>query len=214
MDGLRLADRLAYGAGCAARRIGFVHDVYRAIGAGNPLDISNRFMQISVALLLPGGSASGPAALAQPFRQAVVDWSYLRTGDYLVGPEGILFVAQIEPPKPTLVILTNEIITIVRPGRPKKLGMSVYSGTPVDSEIQLIEKYPSSFLVGGMGNKINNGLPDDIKTPGFSVLLPILEGVKPQVSDILVDQNGMRFITTSVEEISGVWRLSAVQAVR
>lgn len=214
MDGLRLADRLAYGAGCAARRIGFVHEVYRATGPENPLDINNRFMQLSVALLLLGGSASGPAALAQPFRQAVVDWSYLRTGDYLVGPEGVLFVAQIEPPKPVLAVLTNETITMLRPGRPKKLGINGYSGAQSESEVQLVEKYPSSFLVGGMGNKINNGLPDDVKIPGFSVLLPVVESVRPQISDILVNQNGMRFITTSVEEISGVWRLSAVQAVR
>lgn len=214
MDGLRLADRLAYGAGCAARRIGFVHEVYRAAGPENPLDINNRFMQLSVALLLLGGSASGPAALAQPFRQAVVDWSYLRTGDYLVGPEGVLFVAQIEPPKPVLAVLTNETITMLRPGRTKKLGINGYSGAQSESEVQLVEKYPSSFLVGGMGNKINNGLPDDVKIPGFSVLLPVVESVRPQISDILVNQNGMRFITTSVEEISGIWRLSAVQAVR
>lgn len=214
MDGLRLADRLAYGAGCAARRIGFVHDIYRAAGPETPLDITNRFMQLSVALLLPGGSASGPAALAQPFRQAVVDWSYLRTGDYLVGPEGVLFVAQIEPPKPILVVLTNETITMLRPGRTKKLGVNGYSGAPSETEVQLIEKYPSSFLVGGIGNKINNGLPDDVKVPGFSVLLPVVDSVSPQISDILVNKNGMRFIVTSVEELSGVWRLSAVQAVR
>lgn len=214
MDGLRLADRLAYGAGCAARRIGFVHEVYRAKGTEDPLDITNRFMKISVALLLPGGSVSGPAALGQPFRQAVVDWSYLRTGDYLVGPEGVLFVAQIEPPKPVLVVLTNETLTMVRPKRLKKLGVNGYSGVPLDSEVKLIEKYPSSFLVGGMGNKMNNGLPDDVKVPGFSVLLPVTESVSPQIYDILINQSDIRFIITSVEEFSGVWRLSAVQAVR
>jgi hypothetical protein len=46
MDGVRLADRLAYGAGCAARRVGFLHDAYRPDGPEAPIDLAKRFLRL------------------------------------------------------------------------------------------------------------------------------------------------------------------------
>ncbi len=109
MDGVKLADRLAYGAGCAARRVGFVHDAFRPDGPEAPLDPARRFLRLSVAYALPGGSVTAPGGFAEPFRQAWADCGYLRPGDYLAGPEGVAFVAEIEPPKPMLVVMTNAV---------------------------------------------------------------------------------------------------------
>ncbi|MGE4482016.1 hypothetical protein [Acidocella sp.] len=214
MDGVRLADRLAYGAGCAARRVGFLHDAYRPAGPCAPLDLVNRFMRLCVALVLPGGGVTGPGGFGVPFRQAWADWSYLRVGDYLAGPEGVMFVASIEPPKPMLVVMTNAVVTLARPGGMRQVGLNAYGAVEPATEAPLITGYPVGFLAGGTGDRTRSGLPDDGKVPGFSVLLPVVEEVIPQVADILTNERGERYAVNSVEETGGVWRLTAVQAVR
>ena len=214
MDGLRLADRLAYGAGCAARRVGFLHDAYRPAGPCGPLELENRFLRLCVAFVLPGGAVSGPSGFGVPFRQAWADWSYLQVGDYLAGPEGVVFVASIEPPKPMLVVMTNAQVTLVRPGTLGRAGLNGYGAVGPGADMPVLSGFPASLLAGGTGDRTRNGLPDDTKVPGFTALLPVVEGVVPQVADILINERNERYAVNSVEEVAGVWRLSAVQAVR
>jgi hypothetical protein len=49
--------------------------------------------------------------------------------------------------------------------------------------------------------------------PGFTALLPVVPCVQPRVADILTNERAERFVVTAVETVSGVWRLSLVQAV-
>ncbi len=214
MDGLRLADRLAYGAGCAGRRVGFLHDAYRPAGPCEPLELENRFLRLCVAFVLPGGAVSGPSVFGVPFRQAWADWSYLQAGDYLAGPEGVVFVASIEPPKPMLVVMTNATLALVRPGALGQAGLTGYGAVGPGTDMPVRSGFPASLLAGGTGDRTRNGLPDDTKVPGFTALLPVVDGVVPQVADILINERNERYAVTSVEEMAGVWRLSAVQAVR
>jgi len=213
MDGLKLADRLAYGAGCAARRVGFLHDAYRPNGPVPPIDLANRFLRLCVGYVLPGGSVGAPAGFGVPFRQAWADWSYLQVGDYLAGPEGVVFVATIEPPKPMLVVMTNSVVSLARPAPPVLAGLNPYGAVLPASETVLLSCFPASLLVGGIDDRTRAGLPDDTKVPGFTALLPAIDSVQPHVADILSNDCGERFVTTAVERLNGVWRLSAVQAV-
>ncbi|MDE8344816.1 MAG: hypothetical protein POH28_01385 [Acidocella sp.] len=213
MDGTRLADRLAYGAGCAARRVGFVHDAYRPLGGAMPIDAAHRFLRLAVAYVLPGGSVAGTGAFAVPYRQAWADWSYLQMGDYLVGPEGTAFVAMIEPPKPMLVVMTNAVVNLLRPAAPALAGLNPYGAILPGTEVTLVEGFPASLLVGGIDDRTRAGLPDDTKVPGFTALLPAISSVVPHVADILSDGNGERFVVVGVETVNAVWRLSLVQAV-
>jgi len=213
MDGVRLADRLAYGAGCAARRVGFLHDAYRASGPAYPVDLANRFLRLCVAYVLPGGSVAAPTAFGVPFRQALADWSYLRAGDYLSGPEGTVFVAAIEPPKPMLVVMTNAVVDLARPAAPLVAGLNAYGAVLPGTQRALLQGFPASLLIGGLEDRTKVGLPDDTKVPGFTALLPVVCDVAPRVADILTDARGERFVVNAVEQVHGVWRLSLVQAV-
>lgn len=213
MDGVRLADRLAYGAGCAARRVGFLHDAYRPNGALEPVDLANRFLRLAVAFVLPGGNVNSPSSFGVPFRQAWADWSYLQVGDYLAGPEGTVFVAAIEPPKPMLVVMTNAMLAIARPAAPVLAGVNPYGAVLPNTQTVLLSGFPASLLVGGIGDRTKAGLPDDTKVPGFTALLPAIEYVYPRVADIVTDERAERFVVTAVELVGGVWRLSMVQAV-
>ena len=213
MDGVKLADRLAYGAGCAARRAGFLHDSYRPDGPVAPLDLARRFLRLCVAYVLPGGSVAAPNGFGVPFRQAWADWSYLRAGDYLAGPEGVVFVATIEPPKPMLVVMTNAVVDLVRPGAPVLAGLNQYGAITPGPETVLLAGFPASLLVGGVGDRTRVGLPDDTRVPGFIAMLPVVAGVVPQVADLLLDEQARKFVITAVETLDAVWRLSLVQAV-
>jgi hypothetical protein len=214
MDGVKLADRLAYGAGCAARRAGFLHDAYRPEGAASPLDPARRFMRLAVAFVLPGGSVTSPSGFGVPFRQAWADWSYLQVGDYLAGPEGVAFVAAIEPPKPMLVVMSNAVLRLTRPAAPALPGANPYGAVTPATEQVLIEGYPASLLRAGLSDRTRDGLPDDTKVPGYAAMLPAVTGVCPMVADIAVDATGARFVVIGVERLAGVWRLALVQAVR
>jgi hypothetical protein len=213
MDGLKLADRLAYGAGCAARRVGFLHDAYRSKKPHYPIDLTNRFLRLSVAYVLPGGSVGAPSGFGVPFRQAWADWSYLQVGDYLVGPEGTVFVAAIEPPKPMLVIMTNTVIDLSRPAAPVLPGSNPYGAVLPTTTTQLLSAFPGSLLVSGLSDRTRAGLPDDTKLPGFVCLLPAAPGVRTMVADIVTDGTGARYVINAVETLSGVLRLSMNQAV-
>jgi len=213
MDGVRLADRLAYGAGCAARRTGFMHDAYRPKGPVAPVDLANRFLRLCVAYVLPGGNVDAPAGFGVPFREAWADWSYLRAGDYLAGPEGTVFVAEIEPPKPMLVVMTNAVVALARAAAPDLAGLNEYGAVLAGTETVLLAGFPASLLRGGVDDRTRAGLPDDTKLPGFTALLPCVAGVAPMVADLLTDGDGRRFVVESVERVGGVWRLSLIQAV-
>jgi hypothetical protein len=213
MDGVKLADRLAYGAGCAARRVGFLHDAYRADGPAQPMDLARRFLRLCVAFVLPGGAVTAPAGLGVPYRQAWADWSYLQAGDYLAGPEGVVFVAAIEPPKPMLVVMTNAVVKLQRPAAPLMAGLNEYGAITPDTETVVLEGFPASLLVGGIGDRTRVGLPDDTRVPGFIALLPVVCEVVPRVADLLTNESGQTFVVTAVETLNGVWRLSLVQAV-
>lgn len=214
MDGVRLADRLAYGAGCAARRVGFLHDAYRPNGPHAPIDLANRFLRLAVAYVLQGGSVGAPSGFGVPFRQAWADWSYLQVGDYLAGPEGTVFVAEIEPPKPMLVVMTNAKISLWRPAAPGLAGVNPYGAILPSTNTALLAGFPGSLLAGGgTVDRTHAGLPDDTKVPGFVALLPVVSCVQPQVADILTDATGARFVVNAVETVNGVWRLSMNQAV-
>ncbi len=213
MDGLRLADRLAYGAGCAARRVGFLHDAFRPDGPDAPLDLAKRYLRLCVAFVLPGGSVAAPSGFAVPFRQAWADWTYLQPGDYLTGPEGTVFVASIEPPKPMLVVMTNTVVRLVRPGAPMLAGLNQYGAVTAGTEAVLLSGFPASLLLGGVGDRTKVGLPDDTKIPGFTVLLPVVEDVRPRVADIVISERGDRFVVNAVEQVGAVWRMALLQAV-
>ncbi len=213
MDGVRLADRLAYGAGCVARRIGFVHDAFRPDGPAGPIDPGRRFLKLSVAFVLPGGSVGAPSSFGVPYRQAWADWSYLAVGDYLSGPEGISFVAAIEPPKPMLVVMTNAVVWLERPAAPVLAGVNPYGAVLPSTNSVLLAGFPASLLAGGLEDRTRVGLADDTKVKGVTVLLPIVDGVKLHQADILTTETYDRFVVAGVESVAGIWRLSVLPVV-
>lgn len=213
MDGVTLADRIAYGAGQAARKAGVICDAYRPRNGGSPITDANRMLRMPVAFLPVSGSARGPAPFGVPYRQAVLDQAYVRPGDYLAGPAGTYLVAANEPPQPVLAVLCNEVVSVWRAASPRVPGVNSYGAVLAATAVALLAGFPAALLPSGMGDRTRQGLPDDTKVPGFIAMLAAVDGAEPNVADILRDARGRQFVLTSAERIGGCWRLSMTQSV-
>jgi hypothetical protein len=112
-----------------------------------------------------------------------------------------------------LVILSNAVVDLVRPAAPRLPGLNQYGAITPGTETVLLQQFPASLLTGGVGDRTRQGLPDDSRVPGFEAILPVIAGVAPQVSDLLLDGHGRKYAVTAVEVLDAVWRFSLVQAV-
>lgn len=213
MDGLRLADRIAYGAGQAARKAGVICDAYRPKNGGSPMTDANRTLRMPVVFMPASGTAKAPAPFGVPYRQAVLDQAYVRAGDYLAGPVGTYVVATNEPPQPVLAMLCNEVVSIWRAASPRLAGVNPYGAILSATAVALLAGFPAALLPGGTGDRTRQGLPDDTKVSGFVAMLAAVDGIMPDVADIVRDARGRQFVITSAERFGGCWRLSMTESV-
>ena len=84
MDRQRLQDRLYYGLGIAARRMGDFTDAFRPTGPDHPLDKSNRFLRLPASFLPMAGGATRANGYGTALWQGLFDAAYTKPGDYLV----------------------------------------------------------------------------------------------------------------------------------
>jgi hypothetical protein len=213
MDGLKLADKIAYGAGQAARKAGVICDAYRAQDAACPIKDANRIIRMPVVFTPASGTARAPAPFGVPYRQAVLDQAYVHSGDYLVGPAGTFLIASNEPPQPVLSVLCNEIISLWRAGAPQLAGVNPYGAILPATAMALMTGFPAALLPTGLSDRTRQGLPDDTKLSGYTAMLAAVEGVVPDVADILRDGKGRQFILNGAQRFGGAWRLSMIESV-
>lgn len=213
MDGLRLADRIAYGAGQAARKAGVICDAYRVRDAGCPIKDANRIMRMPVAFLPASGSARAPAPFGVPYRQAILDQAYVRGGDYLVGPAGSFVIVSNEPPQPVLAVMCNQVVSVWRAAAPRVAGENPYGAILAATAVALMTGFPAALLPGGGSDRTRLGLPDDTKLSGYTAVLAAVDGVTPDVADLLRDGRGRQFVINAAERFGGAWRLSMIESV-
>ncbi|OYW10014.1 MAG: hypothetical protein B7Z59_07360, partial [Acidiphilium sp. 37-67-22] len=51
------------------------------------------------------------------------------------------------------------------------------------------------------------GLPDDTRAPGYVAAVAAVDGLSPEVADIVRDARGRQFVIDQAELFGGVWRL-------
>jgi hypothetical protein len=213
MDGVRLADRIAYGGGMAARKAGVICDAFRPRGGGCPIVAGNRTVRLAVLSVPVSGSARGPAPFGVPYRQLVLDQAYVAPGDYISGPLGVLLVATNEPPAPVLGVQCNETVTLWRPGGQVLAGVNPYGAILAGTATTIIAGFPAALLPGGVSDRGRVGLPDDTKLPGYIGAVAAVAGLAPQVADIVRDARGRQFVVDAVIAYGGIWRLALTESV-
>jgi hypothetical protein len=197
MDARILQDRISKGMGVAARRSGVAAGLFRPKGIVAPLSARNKVIELPVVFLPNGGAVS----YGQALWRGIYDASYSRAGDYLVGLERTFFVACQLPGLPVECVLTNRVISIVRPLPAVQSG---YSGFFAEPGAVVITQWPASLLEsGGHGNP---GEPGKARLGNWTLLLP--SGIAaPQVGDVVNDDLGGVYAVGIAEQGALGWRL-------
>ncbi|MBM2884096.1 hypothetical protein JFK97_06800 [Chromobacterium phragmitis] len=209
MNGIQLQRRLYKQYGRLAGRVGLPHSFTRPVDPLHPMQ--------------PAPYAQQPASFNQEFRYArpnkyatptwngVFDGTPCKVGDYITGPSGTFFIAAMQQALPILVVDCNRTISILRETRADGFGQLPYGGDTPDIEQPLMAGWPASVLQGPKGEKNETGLPGDVRTPWWAILLPAWPTVTIRTSDIIADDLGRRYIVSSAELTDLGWRLTATQ---
>lgn len=205
MDGQKLQALAAKGMALAGRLLGAPYVVYRPKGVGKPTWAQNRLIVLNAAFASEGSGAPQAPDYGQPLWRGQFNASYTRAGDYLVGQGVTFFIARQWPGLPVQCVLTNRVVTIVRP-TPAAQGN--YSGLFASPGETVILEWPVSLLESG-GH--STGLkPGETRLGSWDLLLPVLP-VVPQVADVVTDDLGGTYVVGSAEQSTLGWRLQVRQ---
>jgi hypothetical protein len=203
-----LSARIAYGLGKAADIVGNAQAQYRpttanAPVAGSPLrmltcafDNSPTFIMRSTAL--PG----------HPFSVLLGDPSLVQAGDFIIGDD-THFVARVEPLRPALCILCNQVVNILNPDVTSTAGTNAYGGRTADTDTTIAQGWPVSMLLRTRTDTEDARLPGDIKAGSFSVSCPVIPGVLIEYGMRLQDANAQDYTIIGAELSPFGWSLLA-----
>ena len=213
MNGIRMRALQAKGYAIAARKTGLQHDIFRPVGATNPLDVAHKIASLPATWkpASPGDAFRGANLYGKPAWFGYYDFLQTRVGDYMVRQEDNatwFIIAQQHLLQPTAVEC-NAVVSFVRPTSAASFGaQTTYNGDQLATEVPLLTGWPASMLAGSKGEKTDIVIPGDTRLPWFSVLLPAVGGVDLLTNDIMLDGAGRRYKVSSVEKTDLGFRLS------
>lgn len=221
MDAATIQGKVYAGYAKAAVRVGFEFDVFRPAGASSPLASGNKIATINAAFT-PGVTKfnfdKAPAHKDELFT-GLYDGTQTRLGDYMVatsgqGGQGAYFVANMPSLQPILAVKCNRTVTISTPGPSTTFGAQpAYMGSTPANQAAVMTGWPVSLLFDARGRATEVGLPGDLPSPFFSILLPALSGVDVRSGMVIGDDLGRQFVIAASELSPLGWRLTAQQAV-
>ncbi len=201
MDGQKLQSLMAKGLAASGRMLGAPYVVYRPNGVSRPTRAQNRIVVLNAAFAAEGGGTPRAPDYGQPLWQGSFDSSLTQAGDYLVGTRTSFFVAQQWPGLPVQCVLTNRIVTIVRPLPAVQGNYSGFFASPGET---VILAWPASLLeAGGHAADLRQG---ETRLGSWQLLLPVLP-VSPQVADVVTDDLGATYVIGAAEQSTLGWRL-------
>jgi hypothetical protein len=210
MDVDHLQDRLYWGLNRMANKVGRVTDAYRANGVSDPLDRSNRFLQLHAAFSRADGNFTQPVGYETAVWRGYFDASYTRVGDYLVHRHEVWFIAAQHSLLPVLCVRTNRVLSVTRQ-TVATIGTSI-APTTATSSINVISQWPASVLGTGTEGRSETQLPGHTRIPTATALLPATHGQIFQPADVVTDEHGASNIIVAAELSDLGWRLN-VRAV-
>ena len=199
-------NRISLGLAKAASILGVRQTLYRPTTAFLPVsglpygsiycafDVNPDFRLISTAQ--PGHSYV--ALLADP--------SLVQQGDYLVGDD-THFVARIEPLRPALCVLCNQVVDFLDSDVTTTAGTNAYGGRMDDTDALIAQGWPVSMSVRTHSEQDVTKLPSDTRAAYYDVLAPPMHGVSLSFGMRLQDNTGQDYEIVSVELSVFGWRL-------
>lgn len=204
MDGARLQDRISYGMGKAAQKLGLPYVVYRPQTAFSPLSTQNRIIKLCASFNAEDASYRRVSAYGAAVWWGVFDTSYTRPGDYLVNGPTIFFVCAQRLALPVQCVRTNRVISLARTPLPSPLG---YAGQVDGANLPILGGWPASILEAGGRSRPGTAAA---VLENYTILLPSVPE-SPEAGDIISDDLGTRYSVGAAELTDLGWRLSARQ---
>lgn len=106
----------------------------------------------------------------------LADPSMLLQGDYLVGDD-IHFIARIEPLRPALCVLCDQIVDFLNTDVSTDAGTNAYGGRTSSTDQVIAQGWPVSMSARTRGETDVSKLPSDTRAAYYDILAPPIPGV-------------------------------------
>ncbi len=229
MDATAIQAKVYAGYAKAAQYVGLPFAIYRPAYTGDALGGGGWVRGVDGPIIWGGpvttlNSSFTPAASGFNFEKApahkdvlfntLIDGSKVEVGDYLVGAADTYFVASRQPLLPILSVRCNRTISISQAGPSKTYGaQTAYAGTTPANEQIAVQGCPASVLFDARGRATEVGLPLDLPSPFYSILLPAIAGQDIRTGYLVTDDQDRDYVV-SASELTGLgWRIFAQLAV-
>lgn len=210
VNGTYVQEKIYFGYGKAATRIGQLYTIYRSIDGNDPLNPGNVVQDIYVSPTV-AWSYMVPKKYGDNTWILVVDGRVLQVGDYLVGPKKIFFIAAMDHLLPIVGVLCDRFIEIRRPKTAAGIGDVGYSGyinnDPSTYDV-LHYNVPAGFLKSSRGEKNIVDLPTSAKMPWYAVFMPLWDSAFIRNGDIIVDDRQQDYLVCDNEHTELGWHLN------
>ena len=214
MDSLGIQRKINRGYGIASKKLGQLCEIRRPWRAIQPI---GREAETGLIMVFFDTDyqfqAKKPSLYGKPLFGAAMDRTNIAVGDYLLGANDTWFVAGIEPLIPTMVVKTNVVVAIARPGPVLVPGINPYSGRTAKTDTPLMAGWPASILIGGRTQAMRADLPSDVPDRGAQMLLPAWPGVLIRTGDRVTDDENRAFNISEAELTDLGWRVELVLSV-
>lgn len=215
MDAAKLQDKIYAGYAKAAKRIGYVYDVYRPAGAADPL--TAKVASLNASFSAQEWTYTRPNLPEKPYWYCLIDGRQTQVGDYLVRGENVYFIGGMQENLPILAVGCNRRIWVTRPASDDSaVGAVGYSGVcAADDDVVLGSPggaggWPCAELFGGK-KRTHAELPASGDEHGFRIWLPVSVPIVIASGDIVVDDLGRRFSVGGAERSEQMWRLDMTE---
>lgn len=201
----RIQNRIYYGYGKAAQRLGTAHAVYRSADGNNPIQPAN-FLFNQLISIDQNYKYTSAKKYGDPVWQFLPENGLvLQNYDYLVSPNGInYFIVDIVPDdrlNPPTLVECNAIITISDPSNaPLTPGKNTYQAFNQETSPKILINCPASILQYTRMDSSNMKLPTSVRLPMYSILLPDFDGVNIKTGALIVDDSGRRLSVITCEQ--------------
>ncbi|SCU75526.1 conserved hypothetical protein [Cupriavidus necator] len=214
MDAAKLQDKIYAGYAKAAKRIGYVYDVYRPAAAANPL--TNKVTSLNASFSAQEWTYTRPSLPDKPFWYCLIDGRLTQLGDYLVRGGQIYFIGGIQDNLPIVAVECNRRIWVTRPPAQTVVGNVGYSGLCAGNDEFVLGSpggaggWPCAELFGGR-TRSHESLPASGDEHGFRIWLPVSVPIVLASGDIVIDDLGRRFSVGGAERSEQMWRLDLTE---
>lgn len=214
MDAAKLQSKIYAGYAKAAKRIGYVYDVYRPAAAADPL--TDKVASLHASFSAQEWTYTRPGLPEKPYWYCLIDGRATQLGDYLVHGESVYFIGGMQDLLPILAIECNRRIWVMRPPADDAVGNVGYSGLCAGDDDYVVGSpggeggWPCAELFGGK-TRTHAELPASGDEHGFRIWLPVSLPVVLASGDIVVDDLGRRFSVGGAERSEQMWRLDLTE---